>query len=116
MGSWSWDRRGVRESLSHIWVRLNSGNRFGHFRLNGLPTLGFSRRRPQMLALRVLEHSCCFTLDVVDPWHLLAPVGSFYKIHGSANNILGWIGSGSFGPVSLHSLAPVVEGSWGLPV
>ena len=50
-------------------------SRFGHSRLNGLPTLGFSRRRPQILALRVVEPSFCFTLDVLDPWRLLAPVG-----------------------------------------
>ena len=93
---------GVRKSLSHIWVRHISGNRVGHFRLNGLSTLGFSRRRPQMLALHVFEDSFWFTLDVLDPWRLLAPVGSFYKLHGSANNILGWIDSGPWGLVGPH--------------
>ena len=97
-------------------MRHISGNRFGYFRLNGLPTLGFSRRRPQILALRVVEPSFCFTLDVLDPWRLLAPVGGFYKLRGSANNILGWIGSGPWGSVGPHILAPVWKGSWGLPV
>ena len=59
---------------------------------------------------------CCFTLDVLDPWRLLAPVGSLYNFMGLANNILGWIGSGSWGSVGLHILAPVLKGSWGLPV
>ena len=56
---------------------------------------------------------CCFTLDVLDPWRLLAPVGSFYNFMGSANNILGWIGSGPWGSVGPHIL---IEGVLGLPV
>ena len=59
---------------------------------------------------------CCFTLDVLDPWQLLALVGSLYNFMGLANKMLGWIGSGSWVSVGFHILAPVLKGSWGLPV
>ena len=84
--------------------------------MNGLPTLGFSRRRPQISALHVFEHSFCFTLDVLDPWRLVASVAGFYKLLGSANDILGWIGSGPWGSVGVPILTPVLQESWGLRV
>ena len=89
---------------------------FRYFRLNGLPTLWFSRRRPQISVCHVLEHSFCFTLDALDPWRLVAYVAGFYKLLGSANDILGWIGLGPWGSVGVHILTPVLKESWGLRV
>ena len=54
---------------------------FGYFRLNGLPTLWFRRRFPQISVFHVLELSFCFTLDALDPWRLVASVAGFYKLH-----------------------------------
>ena len=72
---------GFNTSLSETGCCIFRATVFRYFRLNGLQTLWFSRRRPQISVLHVLEDSFHFTLDVLDPWCLVASVGGFYKLH-----------------------------------